>query len=109
MSLWDQLAKFAPFCPGNMQPVFICRGVRDSGHSKVLNGKHLRLAIKKDNSRIIYGVLFNQADLLKKVQTSRSFDICFILQKNGKSRRAQIQLVIQDIRFPDAALPQYNH
>lgn len=100
-ALWDQLAKFAPFGPGNMQPVFLCRGVRDSGHSKTLNGKHLKLAIKKGDSRIIHGVLFNKADLLSKVQTSRSFDICFILQKSGKSRRAQIQLIIQDIRFPD--------
>ncbi|GAB5552685.1 MAG: single-stranded-DNA-specific exonuclease RecJ [Saprospiraceae bacterium] len=101
MSLWDQLSKFAPFGPGNMQPVFICKGVRDSGHSKAINGKHLKLAIKKGDSRIIYGVIFNRAELLSKVQASRSFDICFILQKNGKNRRAQIQLIVQDIRFPE--------
>lgn len=106
MSLWDQLAKFAPFGPGNMQPVFICKGVRDSGHSKSVNGKHLKLAIKKGASRIIYGVIFNQAALLEKVQASRSFDICFILQKNGKNRRSQIQLIVQDIRFPEEETPQ---
>ena len=81
-SLWDQLSRFAPFGPGNKQPIFICEGVRDSGHTKQMNGKHLRLALKQDSSRVIYAVAYNKAELLDRVKKSKAFDISFSLQKN---------------------------
>lgn len=100
-SFWSQLAKFAPFGPGNMQPVLLCRGVRDSGHSRTMHGRHLRLSLKKEGNRIVNAMAFGKADLLEKVRKSRSFDIVFTLQKNGSSRRAPVQVLVQDIRFPD--------
>ena len=100
-SFWNQLAKFAPFGPGNMQPILLCRGVRDSGHSRTMHGKHLRLSLKKDSNRIVNAIAFGKADLLEKVKKSRSFDIVFTLQKNGANRRAPVQVLVQDIRFPD--------
>ena len=99
--LWSQLSKLEPFGPGNQQPILLCRGVRDSGHSRVMHGRHLRLSLKKDSNRIISAFAFGKADLIDKVRKSRSFDICFTLQKNGPSRRAPIQMNVQDIRFPD--------
>jgi len=100
-NLWNQLSKLEPFGPGNMQPIFLCRGVCDSGHSRTMHGRHLRLSLKKDSNRIASAFAFGKADLLEKVRKSRSFDVCFTLQKNGSSRRAPIQMNIQDIRFPD--------
>ncbi|MEO0341178.1 MAG: single-stranded-DNA-specific exonuclease RecJ [Bacteroidota bacterium] len=98
--LWDQLKNFAPFGPNNHMPVFICKGVRDGGYTKILNEKHLKLAIKKDTNRVIYGLAYGRADLLEKVTKSKSFDICYTIQKNGKNRRGGYQLVVHDIRFP---------
>jgi hypothetical protein len=66
-----------------------------------MHGRHLRLSLKKDSNRIISAFAFGKADLIDKVRKSRSFDICFTLQKNGPSRRAPIQMNVQDIRFPD--------
>lgn len=99
--LWNQLAKLEPFGPGNQQPVLRCRGVRDSGHSRAMHNRHLRLSLKKDSNRIVSAFAFGKAELLDQVSKSRSFDICFSLQKSGGSRRAPIQLNVQDIHFPE--------
>jgi hypothetical protein len=66
-----------------------------------MHGKHLRLSLKKDSNRIVNAIAFGKADLLEKVKKSRSFDIVFTLQKNGANRRAPVQVLVQDIRFPD--------
>ena len=99
--LWDQLKNFAPFGPDNQMPVFICKDVRDGGYTKVLNEKHLKMGIKKDSNRMIYGLAYGKADLLEKVQKSKRFDICYTIQKNGKNRRGGYQLIVHDIRFPE--------
>ena len=103
--LWAELERFAPFGPGNRQPIFMCRGVQDAGYSKELNGKHLRLAIRQNNSRILHGMAFAKADLLSKVKSGKPFDICFTIQKNTSDRRHPFQLLVQDIRFAEESVP----
>jgi single-stranded-DNA-specific exonuclease len=99
--LWKELELFAPFGPGNPQPIFMSRGVRDAGYSKQLSPKHLRLAIRQNKSRVLHGMAFAQEDLLKRIKTGEPFDICFTIQKNTNDRRHPFQLLIHDIRFAE--------
>jgi single-stranded-DNA-specific exonuclease len=102
LRLWKELELFAPFGPGNPQPIFLSRGVRDAGYSKQLSSKYMRLAIRQNNSKVLHGMAFARgADLLKRVKTGEPFDICFTIQKNAHDRRHPFQLLIQDIRFEE--------
>jgi single-stranded-DNA-specific exonuclease len=93
------LRKMAPFGPGNPHPVFLTRNVVDSGFSKSLNGTHLKLAVRQENSRIMNGIAFGQAELLEKVRKRIPMDICYSLQESGGSGRRHLQMVVKDIRF----------
>jgi len=93
------LRKMAPFGPGNPHPVFLTRHVVDSGFSKTLNGTHLKLAVRQENSRIMNGIAFGQAELLEKVRKRIPMDICYSLQESTGTGRRHLQMVVKDIRF----------
>lgn len=93
------LRKMAPFGPGNPHPVFLTRQVVDSGFSKTLNDTHLKLAVRQENSRIMNGIAFGQAELLEKVRKRIPMDICYSLQESSGTGRRYLQMVVKDIRF----------
>lgn len=94
------LRKLAPFGPGNPHPVFLTRNVSDAGFSKSLNGNHLKLAVRQPGSRIMNGIVFGQADLLKEVKQKQRMHICYTLQESsGIAGRRYPQMVVKDLRF----------
>ena len=38
-----------PFGPENYKPVFVSKGVKDTGYSKLLKEKHIRLFCRQDD------------------------------------------------------------
>ncbi|MEM9990423.1 MAG: single-stranded-DNA-specific exonuclease RecJ, partial [Bacteroidota bacterium] len=68
-AFWKILKQFAPFGPRNRNPVFVSKGVRDTGYSKVLRGNHLRLAIQQDTSEVYYGIAFGMGDKYEQVKS----------------------------------------
>lgn len=93
------LARFAPFGPGNRNPVFQSLGVSDTGYSRVLKKEHLSLALQQDNSQSFKGISFGQAGVAKKVYTRQPFDICYNLRENRWKGKTFLQLMIKDMRF----------
>lgn len=96
---WNILKQFAPFGPGNHNPTFVARGVRDIGYSKILTGNHLRLSVKQADSMPSYGIAFGRGDDYPKVRTRAPFDICFNLQENNWKDHISLQLMIKDLKF----------
>ncbi len=99
--LWRHLRLFAPFGPGNPQPIFLTCGVRDAGSSRLLNGDHLRLALRQGRSRVFYGIAFGMAEFKDEIATGRPFDICYTVQRSAIEGRKQLQLVIKDLRWSE--------
>ncbi len=98
-AFWHILRQFAPFGPGNRNPNFVVRGVRDTGYSRSLRSNTLRLAVAQPGSTPQYGVAFGQGAALEKVQTRRPFDICFNLQENRWDGHTSLQMVVKDMQF----------
>ncbi len=96
---WNILRQFAPFGPGNRNPNFIARGVRDTGYSRLLRGNTLRLAVGQADSPAYYGVAFGRGEDFEKVHTRQPFDICFTLQENRWEGNARLQLIVKDMKF----------
>jgi single-stranded-DNA-specific exonuclease len=93
------LSKFAPFGPGNRNPVFQTPGIRDTGYSKVLKEEHLSLSLQQNDSPPFSGIAFGMADLAEKVYSRQPLDMCYNLKENRWQGQNQLQLMVKDIRL----------
>jgi len=73
--------------------------VRDTGYSRLLRGNHLRLAVGQPGSQAHYGVAFGRGDDMAKVRKRKPFDICFTLEENRWQGKANLQLMVKDMKF----------
>jgi len=97
---WRVLRQFAPFGPENENPVFLARGVRDSGYSRRRDGNHLRLGLRQGEA-VFTGIAFDQGKAYPKVIKKQPFDICYTIRENLWNGVRKLQLVVKDIRFPE--------
>jgi len=86
-----------PFGPENMRPVFITRGVKDNGFSKIVKEKHLRFDVNHDNVKLT-GIGFDMADKLPLLQLSKNFDLVYTLDMNEWNGEKFIQLRVIDCK-----------
>ena len=98
-SFYNVMSQMQPFGPKNMQPTFVSKGVVDSGYSKIVGEKHLKLSITQNSSQNIDGIAFGMGDLHEKIKTKEPFDICYTIEENEWNGRVSLQLKIKDIRF----------
>ncbi|MCG3167913.1 MAG: Single-stranded-DNA-specific exonuclease RecJ [Bacteroidia bacterium] len=95
------LKQFAPFGPGNMNPVFITKNLSCKGFPKVMKEKHLKLEVfDSDNPlRTVEAVAFNMAEYFETLCSKIPFTICYTIEENNWNVRTSIQLNVKDIRF----------
>ncbi len=95
------LKQFAPFGPGNMSPVFITRGLTDTGFGKCVgeDKTHLKCQVKQDDSRVTFDVIgFNLGSKLDLIKSGKKFDAVYSLDENTWNGNTKIQLKLKDIR-----------
>jgi single-stranded-DNA-specific exonuclease len=95
---YDIVHQMEPFGPENPQPVLVARGLRDTGHSKVVKDLHLRLVVKQDNSAVMSGIGFNLADKYQIIASGRPFDVVFTLDENEWQGNISLQMKIIDVK-----------
>ena len=64
-----------PFGPGNAQPVFIARGVRDKG-SRIVKENHIRFCLQQGGVQMD-GIGFGLAGKFALLQTGMPIDVVF--------------------------------
>ncbi|MCU0431573.1 MAG: single-stranded-DNA-specific exonuclease RecJ [Cytophagaceae bacterium] len=96
---YNILKQMAPFGPQNMQPVFLCKGVQDSGRSRLLKDLHLKLSIKQGNSAICEAIGFGMPEYFERIKKGDKFNLCFSLEENEFNGERSLQLQIRDIKF----------
>ncbi len=95
------LKQFAPFGPGNMSPVFISRGLTDTGFGKCVgeDKTHLKCQVKQADSKAVFDVIgFNLGDKLDLIKEGKKFDAVYSLDENTWNGNTKIQLKLKDIR-----------
>ncbi len=103
---FDKLKYFAPFGPGNMNPVFATNGVYDDGQARVMGNndiKHLKLSVvhSKMPSYPIPAIAFNLGCFHENVIDSKRFNICYHIEENIWNKNVSLQLNIKDIEIPE--------
>jgi single-stranded-DNA-specific exonuclease len=92
------IEQMEPFGPENYKPVFISEQVMETGYSKLLKEKHLRLSLRQGDL-IFSGIAFNMADKWPMIQSGEPLDIAYSLDINEWNAEKKLQLKILDIRL----------
>ena len=97
------LKQFAPFGPENNVPVFLSRHMVDTGHARIVGGRHLKFsAIPLDaRSKPYPAIAFQMADCYEKMRSGHPFDLCYQLEENYWNGKTEIQLNVKDIKFEE--------
>jgi single-stranded-DNA-specific exonuclease len=94
------LKQFEPFGPGNMTPVFMSRGLKDSGYGKAIGSdeSHLKLYVKQGDSEGFGAVGFGLAKKKDLACNGEAFDAVYSIDENEWNGQVNLQLRIRDIR-----------
>ena len=95
--LFRIIEQMEPFGPENSKPVLVSKGVKDTGYSKLLKEKHLRLFLQQDEV-IISAIGFNMADKWPLLASGQLLDIAYSLDVNEWNGEKNLQLKMVDIK-----------
>jgi single-stranded-DNA-specific exonuclease len=95
---YNILCQMEPFGPENLRPVFIARGVTDTGYSKIVKEQHLRFSLRQNNSTIT-GIGFGLANKFELIQQKKPLDIVFKIYENEWNGNKSLQLRVLDMRI----------
>ena len=99
-SFMNHLKQFAPFGPGNMEPVFQSNGLVDEGMGRIVGDKHLKCRVLYPDRVVqpIDVIAFNMKDKLPLIRDNKSFDMLYHVEENVWNNVVNIQLNAKDIR-----------
>ena len=95
------LKQFAPFGPGNMNPVFMTKNLSCKKAPFVMKEKHLKLSICESNNdnHTIEAVAFNMIEHVESLSSKMPFTICYTVEENNWNGKTSVQLNVKDVRF----------
>jgi single-stranded-DNA-specific exonuclease len=96
---WQLLEQFAPFGPKNMRPVFSSKHLKDTGYSKLLKNRHLKLVIQEEKGATMEGIAFGLGEHITDLQAQKLFEMCYVIEENNFKGRTKLQLNVKDMRF----------
>lgn len=97
---YDILKQFAPFGPGNMNPVFLAKNVKDKGFARVVGDNHLKLDLQQEGTSAFFSAIaFGQGHQMANIQRKMAFDACFSIEPNEWQGRVTLQLNVKDMAF----------
>jgi single-stranded-DNA-specific exonuclease len=94
------LKQFAPFGPGNMNPVFIAKGVKHHGNIRQVGSNHIKLDLVQEGmTKQIPAIAFGLGHMYDRLLQCSAFDICYSLEENEWNGNSFLQLNIKDIHI----------
>ena len=96
------LKQFAPFGPGNPNPVFMSRSCSSRGSTRVVGSKHLKFNVSQPElgAGEVPAIAFQQGHQFEKMLSNKRFDLVYQIEENEWNGKTTIQLNIKDIKFP---------
>ncbi len=99
-AFWNILKRFGPFGPQNRQPVFVARGVSDTGESRQLANNHVRFSVCQADGPVFTGIGFGLGEAFERVRL-RPFDMAFYLREEYWKGESKLRLMVKDVSTPD--------
>ncbi|MBP6558001.1 MAG: single-stranded-DNA-specific exonuclease RecJ [Flavobacterium sp.] len=98
------LNQFEPFGPQNMTPVFMTKGLKDSGYAKGIgtDEDHLKLFVKQSrsigSSQGFGAIGFSLGKKLDLVKNQNPFEAVYCIDENEFNGKVSVQLRLKDLR-----------
>ncbi|MFN9326091.1 MAG: single-stranded-DNA-specific exonuclease RecJ [Flavobacteriales bacterium] len=94
------LHHMAPYGPANMRPVFLTRGLVDTGYARLVGDDHIKMSLchPDDPKRSFDAIAFKQGRHLELVKSGRPFSVLYTVEENEWNGRRTVQLNIKDIK-----------
>jgi single-stranded-DNA-specific exonuclease len=94
------LNQFEPFGPENMTPVFMTKGMKDSGYAKGIgvDEDHLKLFVKQNGSSGFGAIGFGLGKKLDLVKQQVPFDAVYCIDENEFNGNVTVQLRLKDLK-----------
>ena len=94
------LNQFEPFGPQNMTPVFMSKGLKDSGYAKGIgvDEAHLKLFVKQNGSQGFGAIGFGLGKKLDLVKNQNPFEAVYCIDENEFNGNVTVQLRLKDLR-----------
>jgi single-stranded-DNA-specific exonuclease len=98
------LNQFEPFGPQNMTPVFLTKGVKDTGYAKGIgqNEEHLKLFVKQSrsfgSSEGFGAIGFGLGNKLELTKNQKPFEAVYCIDENEFNGNVTVQLRLKDLR-----------
>ncbi len=92
------LKQFAPFGPGNMTPVFMTEGLKDTGYGKCVGAddKHLKCKVQK-NGIAVDAIGFSLGSKQDLISAGQQFKAAYTIDENEWQGKVSLQLKLKDI------------
>lgn len=100
----DRLARIlhhmAPYGPGNMKPVFLTRGVVDTGNARIVGEDHLKMTLRMAGTQgpTFDAIAFRMGAHFERVKSGEPFSVIYTLEENEWNGRTTLQLNIKDLK-----------
>lgn len=97
------LQQFAPFGPGNMSPVFMARGLKDTGYAKCVGAdkSHLKCRFQQSSAGPGFGAIgFGLGEKCELLSDGKKVKAAFGIEENEYNGNISLQLKLKDI-IPD--------
>jgi len=95
---YQVLNQMSPFGPSNMMPVFLAKGVKVVGISRLLKEEHIKFCVMQEDSESFDCIGFGMKEYFPLLEEHALLDICFTIDINEWQGRRNLQLMIKDIR-----------
>lgn len=97
------LKQFAPFGPGNSNPVFITRGCALRGPARMVGTNHIKFNVYQPHNgpAELPAIAFQMGHLFHQLSTGKRFEIAFQVEENEWNGKVCLQLNVKDLRFED--------
>ena len=96
------LKQFAPFGPGNMNPVFVSRNlIAEDCRTMGADDAHLRFKPKQGGvyHSQLQSVAFKMGKLYSDLAQGKTFDLAYTIEENHWNNKVYLQLNVKDIKF----------
>ncbi len=97
LQFYNIIAQMEPFGPDNMRPLFIAKGVYDSGYTKLVKEQHISFSVTQGKSNV-RGIGYNMPEHMKIIKSGKPFDLVFQLQLNEWQGNQSVQMQVVDIK-----------
>jgi single-stranded-DNA-specific exonuclease len=99
------ISQFAPFGPGNMDPVFLIRNLVANQWTRIVGENHLKMYVSHPyRPELTFGAIaFKQGHHFQRIAAGAEFHVVCNLRQNVWNGKTSLELDVKDIRFDDLA------